>query len=119
MTALLLLTAGALAGSIFDIFRCLRRAYKNHPRWLVHSEDVLFLLIACALLITALNLANFGRIRWYMFVLVGAGAAAYYVGISPWFGKIVTFLFAIPGKTVKFFSKRILKKEKNQYIMNQ
>lgn len=118
MTVLVLMAAGVLAGSAFDILRSLRRAYKNHPGWLVHSEDALFMITACGLLIIALNLVDFGRVRWYMFLLAGAGAFLYYVGVSPWLGKILTWIFAIPGKIVKFFWVRILKKRENHYIMN-
>ena len=119
MTALVMLAAGVLVGSAFDIFRSLRRAYKNHPGWLVHSEDTLFLITACGLLIVALNLADFGRVRWYMFLLAGAGGFLYYLGVSPWLGRIFTWIFAVPGKIVKFFSNRILKKKEKHYIMNQ
>jgi spore cortex biosynthesis protein YabQ len=119
MTALVMLAAGVLAGSIFDIFRSLRKAYKNHPGWLVHSEDAFFMVTACALFIAAVNLADFGRVRWYLFLLAAAGAFLYYIGVSPWLGRVLTWIFAVPGKIIKFFSIRILKKREKHYIMNQ
>ncbi len=119
MTALIMLAAGILLGSGFDVFRSLRRAYRKHPRWLVHGEDVLYLIAACGMLILVINLTDFGRVRGYMFFLVAVGVLLYYLGFSPWLGKVLTWIFAIPGRIIKFFLGRILKKRKKQYIMNQ
>lgn len=110
MSALVMLAAGALVAFCFDLFRCLRRAYKKQPGWLVHSEDGIFLIVAVFLLVAAFCLADFGRVRWYTFALSIFGGLAYFFGISPWFGKIITFFLSIPGKIIKFFLKIILKK---------
>ena len=108
MIALVMLAAGALVGCCFDVFRCLRRAYRKQPGWLVHSEDGIFLIIAVILLVLAFCLTDFGRVRWYTVLLALLGAAAYFGGISPWLGKILTIIFSIPGKIVKFFCKIIM-----------
>lgn len=110
MTAVALLTVGGLVALSFDIFRCLRRAYKNHPNWLVLLEDGIFLISAIILLVTACSVVDYGQIRWYTFILPIFGSLAYFWGISPWFGKIMTFFISIPGKITHFFSKIILKK---------
>ena len=105
-----ILAAGALVGCCFDLFRCLRRAYKKQPSWLVHGEDFIFLIIAAVLLVLAFCLVDFGRMRWYTVVLAILGAGVYFFGISPWLGKFLTLIFSIPGKIVKFFCEKILKK---------
>jgi len=106
----MLLTAGALVALCYDLFRSLRKAYPGHPRWLVHIQDGTFLVISIILLVIVFCFVDFGRIRWYSFALVISGIFIYFLAISPWFGKIITFLLGIPGKIFKIFYKFILKK---------
>ncbi len=110
MIALVMLAAGALVACCFDLFRCLRRAYKKQPGWLVHSEDGIFLIVSAILLVVTFSVVDFGQIRWYTVALALLGGLMYFGAISPWFGKILTFFMSISGKIVKFFSKIILKK---------
>ena len=110
MTVIALIVTGALVALCFDLFRCLRRAYKNQPGWLVHTEDGITLIVAGILLIVSCCVVDYGRLRWYTFALPLVGIFTYFLCISPWFGKIVTFLMRIPGKIALFFSKIILKK---------
>ena len=106
MSVLMFLATGALVALCFDLFRCLRKAYKHQPAWLVHSQDGVFLMIAGILLVVSLCLVDFGKIRWYSFVLLLAGSGVYFIGISPWFGKILTFFVSIPRFLIKIFFKK-------------
>ncbi len=110
MSALMFLAIGGLVALCFDLFRSLRKAYKHQPAWLVHSQDGIFLIVSGSLLVAGLCLVNLGNIRWYSFLLILAGSLVYFTGISPWFGKILTFFMAIPGFFAKKFLKIILKK---------
>ena len=105
MTALVLIVTGTLAALCFDLFRSLRKVYKNQPGWLVHTEDGITLIVAGILLVISCCVVDYGRLRWYTFALPLVGISTYFLCISPWFGKIITFFMAIPGKIARFFRK--------------
>ena len=136
---LVLLVVGFLIALILDLFRSLRRASKHysgkkHFTALVHTEDALFLAISFCILILALNVADFGRIRLYMVLGAAVGCALYFLAVSPWLVKVFTWIFQgilafiwIPikfGKQVLlYFQKRgtiFRKKEKiDEKILDQ
>lgn len=109
MNVLALLAVGALAALCFDLFRCLRRAYKNHPGWLIHTEDGICFIVASVLLVAAFCVIDYGQVRWYTFVLSILGGGIYFMAVSPWLGKIITFFMSIPGKIIKIFKNNIEK----------
>lgn len=119
---LVLLVVGFLIALILDLFRSVRKASrhysgKKHFTALVHTEDSLFLAISFCILILALNIADFGRIRFYMLLGTVLGCAIYFLTVSPWLGKVFTWIFQgflgfiwIPIKfgkrIIRFFQKR-------------
>lgn len=136
---LVLLVVGFLIALILDLFRSLRRASKHysgkkHFTALVHTEDALFLAISFCILVLALNVADFGRIRFYMILGAVVGGVLYFLAISPWLVRVFTWIFQgllglvwIPVKFGKrvflYFQKRgkiFLEKEKNnEKILDQ
>lgn len=69
--------AGMLLGLVFDFYRVLRGLIR--PRgWLSSLGDLLYWLVATAVVFTALLLGNWGELRLYAFLSLLAGVGAYY-----------------------------------------
>ena len=114
---LVLLVVGFLIALILDLFRSLRRAAghysgKAHLAALVHTEDALFLGISLCLLLVALNIADFGRIRFYMILGVVLGGFLYFLAVGPWLGRVFTWILqgvlGLVWIPVKFFRRGVV-----------
>ncbi|NLC19960.1 MAG: spore cortex biosynthesis protein YabQ [Clostridiales bacterium] len=83
---------GMILGLIYDLNRTIRRIFKP-GRWLVGVLDLLFWLIAAAIVFTVLYFANNGEIRLYNFIGLAIGWSLYLLTISPWILKLLDLLY--------------------------
>lgn len=76
LTMLSMIGMGALFGTMLDTYqRFLQRSKRKH--WLVFLNDILFWTIQALLIFYTLFLINKGEIRFYIFVALLCGFAAY------------------------------------------
>lgn len=74
---ILTIAAGMLLGLIFDFYRAVRGLARPR-RWLTNVGDLLYWLVATAVVFAALLLGNWGELRLYVFLGLLAGVGAYY-----------------------------------------
>ncbi|MDI3522190.1 MAG: hypothetical protein PWP43_372 [Bacillota bacterium] len=76
------LACGVGLGLLFDLWRACRAVL--HPGWIVTSAgDLLFWLVAMLVAAATLMLANYGQVRLYVFLSLGAGFGLYQLALSP------------------------------------
>lgn len=111
---LLFILTGFAIGTLFDLFRILRKSFKT-PDIVTYIEDIIFwILTGLTTLFAIFNFHN-GEIRSYIFIGIGIGVIIYILTISKYVIKwSVTFLnfilypFRILGKLLhKFLFKPI------------
>lgn len=96
-TFLLIAATGILLGMLFDTYRVLRGYYR--PPWLITSiTDLLYWLVAAGIAFLALIMGNWGELRFYVFIAMFAGVAAYYRLASRHFLKMIIMLFKVAGR---------------------
>lgn len=113
---------GILIGSLFDIFRAIRRSYKT-SNLLTYVEDVLFWILAGLLTLYVIDVFTDGQIRLYMILMLICGYLIYMATISKFILKINTKLlntikyiietFLKPFKILGSFIKNAIKFKKN------
>lgn len=113
---------GILIGSLFDIFRAIRRSYKT-SNLLTYVEDVLFWILAGLLTLYVIDVFTDGQIRLYMILVLICGYLIYMATISKFILKINTKLlntikyiietFLKPFKILGSFIKNAIKFKKN------
>lgn len=79
---LITLYGGILAGIVYDIYRCIRRAAKK-GRWLTALLDTLFIVTLGMIVLVVMYAANAGELRLFTFVGFALGFALYMAGLSP------------------------------------
>lgn len=76
------LACGAALGLIFDFWRACRAVLT--PGWIVTSAgDLLFWLVAALAVAMTLLVTNYGQVRLYVFLSLGAGFSFYQLVFSP------------------------------------
>ncbi|HWR43501.1 spore cortex biosynthesis protein YabQ [Sporomusa sp.] len=96
-TFLLIAATGILLGVLFDTYRVLRGYFR--PPWLITSvADLLYWLVAAGIAFLALILGNWGELRFYVFIAMITGVAAYYRLASRHFLKLIIMVFKLIGR---------------------
>jgi spore cortex biosynthesis protein YabQ len=85
---------GIAVGLLFDFYRTCRY-YWRPRRHLAFVMDLLFCLVSTAVVYAGLLLANWGEVRFYVFVGMGLGLALYYVTVSRFFLLLMRRLLAM------------------------
>src|SRR5262245_25191931 len=76
LSMLSMIGMGSLFGMMFDTYqRFLNRPKRNH--WIVFFNDLLFWIIQALLIFYILFLVNNGELRFYIFIAILCGFAAY------------------------------------------
>jgi len=89
LTFIITIMTGILLGVLFDCYRVLRGTFK--PKALVTwLADLLFWLVATAVVFVALVFSNWGELRFYVFMGILSGLGLYY----NWLSLYVIRLFA-------------------------
>ena len=111
---LIFIVVGIIISILFDVFRILRKVFKT-PDIVTYIEDIIFGVMAGAIIIYSIFKFNNGEIRSYLFIGILIGILSYLFTISKVFikygDKILTFLKKIllfPIKKALLFSKSIL-----------
>ncbi len=121
---LIMAITGVAVALLYDFFRNLRQARKKAYRefnFIVHIEDVIFIIVSFILFMVVVIIFNDGEVRGYMVLGLITGLLFYYALISPLSGKIIFWVFYIilkafqipfkfGKKIVKFFINKINKK---------
>lgn len=68
--------AGIVLGIIFDVFRAIRQCFRISDA-VVAIQDMLFWLMACAVVYSAIYLSNSAELRWFELVGLLAGTGIY------------------------------------------
>ncbi|HEX6990200.1 MAG TPA: spore cortex biosynthesis protein YabQ [Bacillota bacterium] len=81
-TASVLALTGIAVALVYDIYRAARRAFRW--RGLVGEvADLAFWVVCAGLLALGLIAGSWGALRWYGFLMIGAGSAAYFLLAAP------------------------------------
>ena len=113
---LIYLISGILIGIVFDFFRSLRKSIKTSNLF-TYIEDILFWTITSFIIILTILKYNYGELRLYIFLGIGAGLMVYLLTLSKLliklnvaimnvfvlaFRKIKTLLLKILGRPIGF-----------------
>lgn len=80
----MIMMTGIILGILFDCYRVLRRVFK--PRGIITwFTDLLYWLLATAVVIVSLVLSNWGELRFYVFIGIVSGLGLYYKWLSQGF----------------------------------
>ena len=122
---LIMMATGLVIALIYDFFRAIRKATKTAYKeisFVVHIEDVLFVLLSLVIFVFVVVVFNDGEIRGYMILGLLCGILIYWAIISPvsnrllfWIIyfviKIVTTPVKIVIKISTFVKKRLTKRK--------
>ena len=105
---MLFISIGFAAGFIFDFYYMLKRFFRLAP-WLHILLD--FTLWVFITIITAffLVLVNWGEVRLYVFLAMGAGLTVYYLLLSSIVKKVYGFFMDKSLRVIKFIKRSILR----------
>jgi len=91
LTMLSMVGMGTLFGAMFDTYqRFLNRPKRKH--WIVFFNDLLFWVIQALIIFYTLFLVNNGELRFYIFIALVCGFAAYqcmFKGVYLWFMELL------------------------------
>lgn len=115
---LIMLIAGAVIALLYDFFRGARKATKKAYReiaFMVHIEDLIFVLASFVIFVLSAVIFNDGEIRGYMILGLIAGIMLYYAVVSPisnklffWVLYILIKVFSFPVKVIVRFIRFIV-----------
>ena len=81
VTFLMTIMTGILLGVLFDCYRVLRGAF-NPKAFVTWLADLLYWLVATAVVFIALVFSNWGELRFYVFMGILSGLVMYYNWLS-------------------------------------
>ncbi len=110
---LLIFTAtGIVIGTLFDIFRILRKSFKTAD-WITYLQDILFWILAGCIMLFSIFTFNNGEIRSYVFIGMILGIIIYMLTISRFFVKsavsIIKFIKKILSYPIKLIKNILMK----------
>lgn len=118
---------GILIGLLFDFFRISRKVFKTNDV-MTYIEDVLFWILAGAIVLYSIFVFNNGELRLFMFLGIVLGAFFYMIFISSYVIKInvkiinllkkVFGIFMLPFKYIYRILYKLLLKPVNFLIIN-
>ncbi len=95
---------GVSIGIIFDFFRVLRKTYKTSDI-ITYIEDIIFWILAGAIILYSIWYFNNGEIRLFMIIGIILGTLIYALTLSNLFIKVDTFFMSIIKKVLEFLCK--------------
>ena len=105
------LVTGFVIGILFDIFRILRKSFKNID-WITYIQDILFWVLTAAILLYSIFTFNNGELRGYIFLSIILGIVIYLLTLSKYFiliwVKIFKIIFYPLRVCINFIKKQIL-----------
>ncbi|MGE8207407.1 spore cortex biosynthesis protein YabQ [Heyndrickxia sp. NPDC080065] len=100
-TMLAMISMGSFFGATLDTYnRFLKRGERK--RWIVFVNDILFWLLQGLLIFYILFLVNFGEIRFYIFVALVCGFAAYQALMKTTYLKLLETIIYLTVTITKF-----------------
>jgi spore cortex biosynthesis protein YabQ len=105
-TMLAMIAMGSFFGASFDTYnRFLKRSKRK--RWIVFIHDVLFWVVEGLLIFYILFLVNYGEIRFYIFLALLCGFAAYQALLKRGYLVILESAIAFVAAVYKFILKTL------------
>ncbi len=111
---------GILIGLLFDFFRISRKVFKTNDV-MTYIEDIIFWILAGAIMLYSIFVFNNGELRLFMFLGVILGAFLYMIFISSYVIKInvkIIEILMIPFKFIYKILHKILLKPVTFLIIN-
>ena len=93
---------GIVIGSIYDIFRVIRKNFKTSD-FVTQIEDIIFLIIAGILILCFILKFCIGEIRFYVFIAIFLGISLYFLTISKPYVIILNIVVKFCKKILSFF----------------
>lgn len=97
ITFAMTMATGIVLGTLFDCYRVLRTTF-NPQAFMTWFTDLLYWLIATAVVFISLVLSNWGELRFYVFMGILGGLAIYYKWLSLYalrlFSRVIRFIIA-------------------------
>ena len=93
---------GIVIGSIYDIFRVIRKNFKTSD-FVTQIEDIIFLIIAGILILCFIIKFCIGEIRFYVFIAIFLGILLYFLTISKPYVIILNIVVKFCKKILSFF----------------
>lgn len=90
-TFIITIVTGMVLGLLFDFYRVARLALRLGWGWTALA-DLLYWLVATALVFTGLLFGNWGEVRLYVFFGLAGGVICYYRLFSRWAVRLLTGL---------------------------
>ena len=104
LTMLAMIGMGSFFGAAFDTYnRFLKRA--GRKRWIVFCNDILFWLLQALIIFYVLYRINGGELRFYIFLALLCGFAAYQSLLRPGYLRLLEFLIKTVIAVCRFFAK--------------
>ncbi|MBP2628262.1 MAG: spore cortex biosynthesis protein YabQ [Firmicutes bacterium] len=112
MTFVITIMTGMLLGVLFDCYRVLRGTF-SPKRLVTWFTDLLYWLVATAIVFIALVFSNWGELRFYVFIGILSGLGVYYNWLSLYairlFSKTIKLIIAGLSLLKKIFIGAFLK----------
>jgi spore cortex biosynthesis protein YabQ len=105
-TMLAMIGMGSWVGAALDTYgRFLKRP--TRARWFVFINDILFWIVQGLVIFYTLLLVNEGELRFYVFLALLCGYAAYQSLFQSYYKKLLELIIVTCIKTYRFFAKLV------------
>jgi spore cortex biosynthesis protein YabQ len=107
LTMLSMIGMGSLFGALFDTYQ----RFLDRPKrkvWIVFINDMLFWMIQALLIFYALFLVNNGELRFYIFIALLCGFAAYQSLLKTFYLRLLDFLIRTVISVAQFIKRTFL-----------
>jgi spore cortex biosynthesis protein YabQ len=107
LTMLSMIGMGSLFGALFDTYQ----RFLDRPKrkvWIVFINDMLFWMIQALLIFYALFLVNNGELRFYIFIALLCGFAAYQSLLKTFYLRLLEFLIRTVISVAQFIKRTFL-----------
>ncbi|WP_078543195.1 spore cortex biosynthesis protein YabQ [Litchfieldia alkalitelluris] len=105
-TMMAMVGMGSWLGAALDTYgRFLKRPKRAH--WVVFLNDVFFWVVQGLIIFYTLLLVNEGELRFYVFIAILCGYAAYQSMLKNWYLRVLEKLIDFAVSTFKFLAKTI------------
>ena len=104
LTFLITIMTGVTLGVLFDSYRVLRGTF-NPKTLMTWVADLLFWLVATAVVFIALVFSNWGELRFYVFMGILSGLVMYYNWLSLYFMRLFAIAIRVIIAGLSFMKK--------------
>lgn len=98
---------GIVLGFLFDFYRVLRGTFRVQG-FVTWVTDLLYWLVATAVVFIALVLSNWGELRFYVFLGIVGGVILYYRLISTYIIRLLAGCMKLANRTAALIKKILL-----------